>query len=126
MDNLLDVSKSSESESESDSESEEVFSNFSRSQLEESLSEILERYQKLRVINKNLKKDLVSDSEETKKLRSENSELKETISKLEDKLQKAQKETVSEVPRNTDAIIKECDHIFKKFLAKNIDRSKMA
>ena len=56
-------------ESESDSEVEEVFSNFSRSQLEKSLSEILERYQQLRVNNKNLKKDLVSDSEETKKLR---------------------------------------------------------
>ena len=44
------------SESESDSGAEEVFSNFSRSQLEESLSEILERYQSLRVINKNLKR----------------------------------------------------------------------
>ena len=70
-------------ESEPDSEVEEVFLNFSRSQLEESMSEILERYQQLRVKNKKLKKDLVSDFEETKKLKTENYELKETISKLE-------------------------------------------
>ena len=52
MANLSDDSGSSES----DSGEKEVFSNFSRSQLEESLSEILERYQQLRVKNKNLKK----------------------------------------------------------------------
>ena len=98
--------------SESDSEAEEVFSNFSRSQLEESLSEILERYQKLRVINKNLKKNLDSDSEETKNLRLENSELKEKILKHENDLQNTQKETVSEVPSNPDTIIKEYDHNF--------------
>ena len=68
MANLSEDNESSRSES--DSEAPEVFSNFSRSQLEESLSEILEIYQKLWVINKNLKKDLVSNSEETKKLRS--------------------------------------------------------
>ena len=42
MANISDDTGSSESES--DSEVEEVFSNFSISQLEESLSEILERY----------------------------------------------------------------------------------
>ena len=46
--------------SESESDSEEVFSKFSRSQLEESLSEILERYQQLRVKYKNQKHVLVS------------------------------------------------------------------
>ena len=45
MANILEDTESSGSES--GSEAEEVFSNFSRSQLEESLSEILERYQKL-------------------------------------------------------------------------------
>ena len=87
-------------------QSEEVSSNFSRSQLEESLLEILERYQKRWVINKNLKKDIVSDSKETKKLRLENSELKEKISKLENELQNTQKETISEVPSNPDKIIR--------------------
>ena len=67
MSNISDDTNSSESES--NSEVEEVFSNFSRSQLEESLSKFLERYQQLRVKYKNLKKDLVSDSEETKKLK---------------------------------------------------------
>ena len=81
MANLSDDSGSYELESES-----KVFSNFSRSQLEKSLSEILERYQQLRVNNKNLKKDLVSDSEETKKLRTENYELKEKFPKLKNKL----------------------------------------
>ncbi|CAI8595590.1 unnamed protein product [Vicia faba] len=75
---------------------------------------------------KNLKKDLASDSKETDSLRLENSELKEKISKLENDLQNSQKEIISEAPSSTDKIIKEYDHSFQKFLAKNIDRSKMA
>ena len=121
------------SSSDSDSEAEEVFSIFSRSQLEDSLSEILEKYQQLQIKYKNLKHGLVSDSEETRKLRAENSELKETISKLKKEnsvikndLQKAQKESDSEVSTSSDSIIKEYDYGFQKFLAKNIDRSKMA
>ena len=73
-----------------------------------------------------MKNDLVFDSEETKNLRLENFELKEKISKLENNLQNTQKETISEVPSNSDKIIKEYDHSFQKFLAKNINRSKMA
>ena len=56
----------------------------------------------------------------------ENSELKERILKLENELQNTQKETISKVLSNPDKIIKEYDHRFQKFLAKNIDRSKMA
>ena len=41
-------------------------------------------------------------------------------------MQNSQKETIPETPSNADEIIKEYDHSFQKFLAKNIDRSKMA
>ena len=42
---MANISEDTESSrSESDSEAEEVFSNFSRSQLEESMSETIERY----------------------------------------------------------------------------------
>ena len=41
MDNILEDTNTSKSES----DSEELFSKFSRSQLEESMSKILERYQ---------------------------------------------------------------------------------
>ena len=80
-----------------------------------------------------MKHGLVSDFEETMKLKAGNSELKETISKLKNEnsvvkneLQKAQKEYVSEVSNSSDNIIKEYDHNFQKFLARNIDRSKIA
>ena len=72
-----DVSEESEaSGSDSESDTEEVFYdftvNFSKAELAESLSEIMERYQQIRFKFKNLKKDLASDSEETESLRLEN------------------------------------------------------
>ena len=83
MANVIEDTESSGSES----DTEEVFPdftvNFTKAELGESLSEILERYQQLRVKFKNLEKDLVSDSGETENLRLENYELKEKISKLE-------------------------------------------
>ena len=79
------------SQSDSESDTKEVFPNFTvnftKVELAESLDEILERYQHIRVKFKNLKRDLVSDSEETVSLRLENSELKEKVSKLENDLQ---------------------------------------
>ena len=41
-------------------------------------------------------------------------------------MQNSQKETIPETPSSADEIIKEYDHNFQKFLAKSIDRSKMA
>ena len=46
------------------------------------MSEILERYQQLQIKYKTLKHGLVSETEETRKLKTENSELKEINSKL--------------------------------------------
>ena len=85
----------------------------------------MERYQQIRVKFRNLKRNLASGSNKTESLRLENSELKEKISKLENQLQNSQKETIPKTPSNADEIIKEYDHNFQKFLAKNIDRSKM-
>ena len=89
MANVIEDSEASQSDSESDTE--EVFPdftvNFTKVELVESLNEILERYQQIRVKFKNLKRDLISDSEKTESLRLENSELKEKVSKLENNLQ---------------------------------------
>ena len=41
-------------------------------------------------------------------------------------MQNSQKETIPETPSNANEIIKEYDHSFQKFLAKNKDRRKMA
>ena len=128
---MANVSEDSEaSESESESDTEEVFPNFTinftKDELAESLNEILERYQQIRVKFRNLKRNLASDSDKTKSLKLENSELKDKISKLENQLQNSQKEIISETPSNADKTIKEYDHSFQKFLAKNIDKSKMA
>ena len=128
MANISEDSEASESDSESDTE--EVFPdfaiNFTKAELAESLNEILERYQQIRVKFRNLKRNLESDSDKTESLKLENSELRNKISKLENTLQNSQKEPISETPSNADEIIKEYDHSFQKFLAKSIDRSRMA
>ncbi|XP_058751791.1 uncharacterized protein LOC131624887 [Vicia villosa] len=123
----------SSSESESNSEVEEVFSKVSRSHLEQCLSEILEKYQKLRIKYKNLKHGRVSDYEYSRKLKAENSDLKESLFKLKnensvikDELQLTQKEYDLKASAYSDNFIKEYDHSFQKFLANSIDRSKMA
>ena len=93
MENVTEDSEASGSVSESDTK--EVFPdftvNFTKAELAENLNEILEMYQQIRVKFKNLKRDLVSDSERTESLRLENSELKEKILKLENDLQNSQK-----------------------------------
>ena len=100
---MANVSEDSEaSGSDSESDTEEVFPdftvNFTKAELAESLNQILERYQQIRVKFKNLKRELVSDSERTESLRLENSELKEKILKLENDLQNTQKEIISRLP----------------------------
>ena len=88
---LENVSEDNEAHgSDLESDTEEVFPNFivnfTKVELAKSLNEILERYQQIRVNLKNLKRDLVSDSERTESLRLENSELKEKTLKLENDL----------------------------------------
>ena len=81
--NITEDSEASESDSESDTE--EVFPdfaiNFTKAELAESLNEILERYQQIRVKFRNLKRDLASDSDKTESLKLENFELKDKSSK---------------------------------------------
>ena len=116
--------------SDSESDTEEVFPNFAvnftKAELAESLNEILERYQQIRAKFRDLKRNLESDSNKTESLKLENSELRDKILKLENSLQNSQKEPIAETPSNADEIIKEYDHSFQKFLAKSIDRSRMA
>ena len=63
MENITEDSEASESDT------EEVFPdfaiNFTKAELVESLNEILERYQQIRVKFRNLKRDLASDSDKT-------------------------------------------------------------
>ena len=81
MANISEDSEASESDSESDTE--EVFPdfavNFTKAELAESLNEILERYQQIRVKFRNLKRNLESDSDKTESLKLENSELRNKI-----------------------------------------------
>ena len=71
---IANVSEDSEAfSSDSESDIEEVIPNFTinftKAELVESLNEILERYQQIRVKFKNLKRELVSDSERIESLR---------------------------------------------------------
>ena len=66
-------------DSDCESEPREVFSEFSREELADSLSELLENYSKLKIKYKKLKKSLAFDFE---KLETEKSELLENNLKL--------------------------------------------
>ncbi|XP_058782897.1 uncharacterized protein LOC131657524 [Vicia villosa] len=130
---LMAHTSSNANSSEFESEVEEVFSKVSRSHLEQCLSKILEKYQKLRIKYKNLKHGQVSDSEDSKRLKAENFELKEHLFKLKNensvikyKLQLTRKECDSKASVCSDNVIRKYDHSFQKFLANSIDRSKMA
>ena len=89
----------------------------------DSLSELLENHSQLKIKYKKLKKSLVSEIEQ---LKAENSELKENNVKLKEDFQKAQKISCSDTASSSKDILKEYDYSFQKFLAKRIDRSKMA
>ena len=110
-------------DSDSDSEPKEVFSKFSRTELAESLSELLKNYSQLKIKYNKLKKNLASDFE---KLETENSELKENNFKLKEEVQKVQNISISDSASSSRDILKEYDSSFQTFLAKSIDRSKMA
>ena len=119
-----------ESESDSDSDSEEVLSKLSRSELEACLSEMLERYQSLQSKYKDLKQINVNTSEARDKLKQNNSSLNEFIFSLKfvncalnSKVSKLEEELVSSI--STDYVNK-YDRAFQHFLAKSIDKSKLA
>lgn len=118
--------------SESNSDSNKVFSNLTRSQVEFCLTKILEKFQSLQNRHKDLKRIYVADSETISKLKKENSNMKEKLSVLEKyistlkiKSKELEKEIPSEAPMESNDVIKKYDTAFQKFLAQNIDRSKM-
>lgn len=111
------------SESGSESDSEEVFSDLSREELAESLSEMFENYNQMKLKYKKLKRSLVS---ETENLKAEIVELNQNNSKLEIDLKLAQQCSAPDSEVSTKDILKEYDYSFQKFMNKIIDRSKMA
>ena len=93
----------------SKSEPDEVFSKFTRAELVDSLSELLENNSQLKIKYKKLKKSLVSEIEQ---LKAENAELKENNIKLKDDFQKVQKISSSYTASSSKDILKEYDYSF--------------
>lgn len=116
-----DEAESSGSESEYDSN--EVFFELTRSELVDSLTEVLETYNQLKLKYKKLQSKLVF---ETEQLKNENSELKESNIKLENDLEKSHELCDSNKSSDIKNILNEYDYNFQKFLTRSIDRSKMA
>lgn len=116
-----DEAESSGSRSKSDSN--EVFSELTRSELVDSLTEVLETYNQLRLKYKKLQSKLVS---ETEHLKIENSGLKEHNIKLENDLEKYHELYDSNKSLDIKNILNEYDYNFQKFLTRSIDRRKMA
>lgn len=106
----------------SDSESEEVFSLFTKSELADCLSEILEKYNHLKVKYKKLQSMLVSENET---LKTELSELKEQNVKLSNISEKAHEHSESNKSSDVKNILNEYDCNFQKFLTTSLNRSKM-
>src|ERR1044072_758035 len=122
-----EVEVTSEAESDSDEE-DEVLSPFSPHKLKACLLEIMEKYNSLRSKHKILKKDLVETSDGFEQTISELNEknfslvisnlaLKSKISKLEEEVIFSTSDSDNE---------KKYEKSFQYFLAKSIDRSKMA
>lgn len=107
----------------SDSKNEEGFSNLSKEELSESLSEMFENYNTLKLRYKTLKSNHESESET---LRSEIVELKKNNLKLENDLKTAQQSTVQKSESSIKNILEEYDYGFQRFLKNSLDRSKMA
>lgn len=119
--------------SESESDSGEVFSKFSRSELESSLSEVLEKYQNLLDKYTDLKKIHVYESESYCKLqkdfsslRDENFILKNNNSVHQSKSTKPEKKIIFKASTGSSDIIKKYDKSFQKFLARILNRSLMS
>src|ERR1044072_7834903 len=120
----------SEDESDSDEENE-VFSSFTPNELKTSLLEMMEKYNHLLSKHKVLKKKFVITSEASERkeqtiselneknfsLTSSNLSLRSKISKLEEEITSSMSESESET---------KYEKSFQYFLARNIDRSKMA
>lgn len=121
---MADVNHEEEaSVSGSDSDTEEVFSNLSKEELSESLSEMFENYNLLKLKYKTLKSNLESESES---LKSEIVELKKNNLKLENDLKIAQQCTVQDSESSTKDILEEYCYSFQRFLKRSLNRSKMA
>src|ERR1051325_6060598 len=87
----------------SELEPEEGFSEFTRAELVDSLSELLENHSQLKIKYKKLKKSLVFEIEQ---LKAENFELKENNIKLKDDFQKVQKISSSDTTSSSKDILK--------------------
>lgn len=109
--------------SDSESKSEKVFSKFTKVELADSLSEIFEKYNQLRVKYKKLQSMLVSEIE---LLKIERVELKDQNIKLTKDLEKSHENSNSNKSSDTKNILNEYDYSFQKFLTKSLNRSKMA
>src|ERR1044072_1251375 len=125
-----EVDLASEAESDSDEE-DEVLSPFSPHELKACLLEIMEKYNTLLSKHKILKKDLVATSEASERYEKTISELDEknfslTSSNvcLRNKITKLEKEFSSGGSDSDNE--KNYEKSFQYFLAKNVDRSKMA
>ena len=123
----LSTSESEDNES-SHSESEQVFLeqvflNVSNSELADGLSEMIEKYNLLKIQYKKLQSTLVSEQEF---LKVELSELKENNKRLSNSLEKAHEKNVSHQLSENRNISKEVDYNFQKFLEDSLYRSDLA
>ena len=120
------------SRSSSDEESKEVFSEFSRSDLESCLSETLSSYQKLKQKLKNIKGCLKAKFEECGKLEMTILAQEDTIRLLTLERDGAKRksleleEALSQTPQTSNAIIYKYEEAFQEFLKNGIGRSIMA
>ena len=125
------INEASPSSSKSDTDSEEVFSHLSRSEMQLILEETFEKNLRLQKKLKEFKKELKVTKESFQKLTTSHSDLSKEISVL-----KTEKETLkndfdkleSEVTSDTESECKSklYEKAFQKFLAQNVERSKMA
>lgn len=134
---LFEESRSSEETSESESsyafpseddessysESEQVFLNVTNFELADGLSEMIEKYNLLKVRYKKLQSSLVSEQEF---LKVEISELKENNKKLLNSSEKAHEKNVSHQLSENINISKEIDCNFQKILEDSLYRSELA
>lgn len=105
------------------SKSDQVFLKVTNSELADSLSEMIEKYNLLKIQYKKLQSTLVFEQEF---LKVEISELKENNEKLLNSSKKAQKNNVSHQLSENKNISREIDYNFQKFLEDSLYRSDLA
>lgn len=113
----------SEDDETSYSESKQVFLNITNSELADSLSEMIEKYNLLKVQYKKLQSTLVSEQEF---LKVEISELKENKEKLLNSSEKAHEKFFSHQLSENKNTSREIDYNFQKFLEDSLYRSDLA